>query len=110
MKQETIYIEENDKDYKILIGQNAKENDLVIKNSSQNDIWFHLETSSSPHIVLQSNGDVVPKKYIKHVASLLFVYKSKAPVQKVMYTEIKNVSLTKTPGSVITKNTKTIKV
>lgn len=110
MKQETIYVEENNKEYTIVVGQNAKENDAIIKQSSQNDIWFHLEISSSPHIILKSNGDNIPKKYLKHVALLLFQYKSKAHKQRVIYTEVHNVSLTKTPGSVITKNTKTLKV
>jgi len=111
VKSETIYIEENDKSYNVLIGQNAKDNDAIIKDSEPNDIWFHFAEISSPHIVLQSDGDDVPKRYLHQIANLLWDYKSKAPRnQKVIYTEIKNIKLTKTPGSVITKNIRTLKL
>jgi len=108
MKTETIVIE--DREYTILIGQNANENDQIIKMSDQNDIWFHFETISGPHIILRSGGDNIPKRYLNEISAKLFRYKPKAPKnQNVIYTEIKNVKLTTTPGRVITKNTKVIR-
>jgi predicted ribosome quality control (RQC) complex YloA/Tae2 family protein len=105
MKSETIFIEENNKIYTILIGQNAKENSLIIKESEPDDIWFHFNDISSSHIILQSNGDSIPKRYLFQVAKLLWDYKSNVPKnQKVIYTQIKNVKLTKTPGTVTTRN------
>lgn len=65
MKQENIFIEENSKDYIILIGQNKNDNDLIIKQSQPNDIWFHFADISGPHIILQSNGDLIPKKILE---------------------------------------------
>lgn len=110
MKTETIYIEENNKEYTIIIGDNAKENTLIIKQSHPLDYWFHFSNLSSPHVILQSSGDLIPKRYINKVAGLLFKYKSKAPNNSnVMYTEIKNVKCTSTPGSVMTSCIKIIK-
>jgi predicted ribosome quality control (RQC) complex YloA/Tae2 family protein len=108
MKREILTID--DKDYTILIGQNAKENDEIIKMSNQNDIWFHFENVSGPHIILNSNGDDIPKRYLNQVAAKLFEYKTKVPRnQNVIYTKIKNVRLTDVPGKVITKSTFVIK-
>lgn len=99
-----------DKEYVILIGQNAKDNEDIIKMSNQNDLWFHFENISGPHIILQNRGDIIPKRYLNHVALKLFENKPKAPRnQNIIYTEVKNVKLTNTLGTVITKNTKVLK-
>jgi predicted ribosome quality control (RQC) complex YloA/Tae2 family protein len=111
MKIEKIYVEENDTEYDIIIGTCSTENDTIIKQSNQNDIWFHFQSISGPHIILRSNGDIIPKRYLNKIASLLFIYKPKAPKnQNVIYTTIKNVKLTNTPGTVYTKNTQIIKM
>jgi predicted ribosome quality control (RQC) complex YloA/Tae2 family protein len=106
----SIFIEDNNKEYNILIGRNAIGNDTIIKIANQNDIWFHFCNISGPHIILQNTGDIIPKKYINQIASMLFDYKSNAPKNSsVMTTEIKNVKLTNTPGTVNVTNTKIIK-
>lgn len=105
---ETILID--DKEYTIYIGKNAYGNEEIIKLCHQESIWFHFDNISSAHIILESHGDDIPKRYINLVAGKLFDYKRSAPPNsKVIYTQVKNVKLTKTLGSVITKNTKTIK-
>ncbi len=50
-------IEIDDQAYTILIGRNAKGNDLIIRNS-------HPESISSAHIILQSKGEPISKKYL----------------------------------------------
>jgi predicted ribosome quality control (RQC) complex YloA/Tae2 family protein len=108
MKREIFIIDE--KEYQLLIGQNAKENEDIIKMSNQNDLWFHFENISGPHIILQSNGDLIPKRYLYQIAIKLFEHKPKAPKnQNVIYTEIKNIKLTNTLGTVNTKCTKLLK-
>ena len=108
MKREIFIIEE--KEYQLLIGKNAKENEDIIKMSNQNDLWFHFENVSGPHIILQSKGDLIQKRYLNQIALKLFENKPKVPKnQNVIYTEIQNVKLTKTLGTVITKNTKVLK-
>jgi predicted ribosome quality control (RQC) complex YloA/Tae2 family protein len=106
-----IHVDENDKEYNILIGQSQKENDDIIRSSTQNDTWFHLDKISGPHIIFQNNGDKIPKRYFNQIAGMFPEYKSKLPNRySVIYTELKNVKLTTTPGQVNVSNTKIIKM
>lgn len=105
---ETINI--NDKDYVVLIGKNAQGNEQIIKSSHPESLWFHFDNISSPHIILQSNGDIIPKRYINKVASMLFNYKKAVPQNiNVIYTQVKNVKRTDIIGTVIPKHTNLIK-
>ena len=102
MKTIEIYVEENDKNYDLVIGQNQNENDKIIKTSSPNDIWFHLDKLSGPHFVFKTQTD--------QIAVLFREYKNGLPNRYiVIYTCIKNVKLTNTPGLVIPCKTKSIK-
>lgn len=94
----------NEKEYTILIGQNAKDNTELVKESNEDDLWFHLSTESSSHIILKSNGETLEQEVIKQVASKLYNYKTKHNWDNVIYTKVKNVKLTKTPGLVIPSN------
>ncbi len=103
-------IDIENKEYDILIGKNAKGNEEIIKKSHKDSLWFHFDNISSAHIILQNSGDIIPKKYINQVAAKLFEYKKSAPKNsKVIYTEIRNIKLTNTLGTVIPKHTKLIK-
>ena len=110
MKSTNLFVDETNKQYTILIGKNKLENDTLIRNSEPNDLWFHLDNMSSPHIVLKTNGDLIPKKYINSILSLFPLHKSglKFTKFKVIYTEIKNIQLTRIPGTVIPSNVRTI--
>lgn len=111
MKQLEIFVDENDKTYTIIIGRTQAENDTIIKNCEQNDLWFHLDKISGPHIILQTCGDKIPKRYLNQIATLFRDYKTNLPNRySVIYTELKNVSLTNTPGKVNVKNTRVIKI
>ena len=39
-------------DILVEIGENAKENDLLISSSEPTDYWFHLSSFPSPHVVV----------------------------------------------------------
>ena len=107
-----IFIDQNDqngKEYIILIGKNAQGNEEIIKQSNQNDLWFHFQNVSSCHVILQSNGDPIPKRYINQVAGILFEYTTAPKNSKVIYTCVKNVKLTSVIGTVIPSNIKIIK-
>jgi len=96
--------------YQILIGKNAKGNEEIIKMSHSESLWMHLNNISSAHIILQNEGDIIPKRYINQVANMLFEYKKSAPKNSnVIYTTVKNVKLTKVLGTVIATNTQIIK-
>ena len=106
-----IYIEENSKEYDIIIGKNRFENDEIIKSANSEDIWFHLEDFSGPHIIINNNGDKITKKYLFIIASLFPNYKNNLPKSyNVIYTTINNIKLTNISGTVITSNTKRIKI
>jgi predicted ribosome quality control (RQC) complex YloA/Tae2 family protein len=106
-----IYVDENDKEYNILIGQSQNENDVIIQSSNKNDTWFHLDKISGPHIIFQNDGDKIPKRYFNQIAGMFPQYKSKLTNHySVIYTEVKNVKLTTTPGQVNVSNTKIIKM
>lgn len=100
--------------YTIRVGENAQENWNLIDDSSQNDIWFHVESHPSCHVVL-SIGDhkQTPHKTVINYCAALCKEGSKFSNHKnikIIYTEIKNVKKADTVGSVFTKNTKTVKM
>lgn len=107
MKTTSVFVEENNKEYTIEIGQNKDDNERIIKNASQNDIWFHLGGElSSPHIIFKSGGDDIPKRYINYIGTLFPLYKNNMPKRyTVIYTCVKNIKLTDKKGTVITSKT-----
>lgn len=111
MKTIQILVEENEKTYTVLIGNNKIDNENIIKMSDQDDTWFHLDKISGPHIIFKNGGDRIPKRYFNHIAGIFSEYKSNLPHKyNVIYTSVKNVKLTNIPGQVNVTNTKLIKI
>jgi predicted ribosome quality control (RQC) complex YloA/Tae2 family protein len=106
-KMRTVEID----DYTVIIGENAKENDELVKESAPNDIWLHLENMSSAHIVIKTNDKEPPKRVINMAASLFARYSPKKVTGRynVIWTEIKNVKTTTTAGCVVPKKMRKIK-
>lgn len=94
------------KDNLIRIGENAEDNDNIIKESNQTDIWFHLHSFPSCHVIISCSKEFpITNQMINHCGSLVkdnTKYKNFAKL-KVNYTEIKNVKRTETKGKVILK-------
>jgi predicted ribosome quality control (RQC) complex YloA/Tae2 family protein len=116
MKSETIFIQSIKKDVTFHIGKSQDENFQVIDKGRDEDIWFHAKNISSCHVVCEMPADVDKKeiRYIVTVGALLCKnntnkLKSLKNVE-ITYTQIKNITKTKVPGCVETKNTKTIVV
>lgn len=113
MKQYNYNCIEDNYIYTINIGRNAKENWKLIDMSEQNDIWFHLDDSPSCHVVL-SVGDIKKphRKVIKYCALLCKTHSKMRNIKNIsiIYTKIANIKKCKIVGSVITKNTKIIKL
>jgi predicted ribosome quality control (RQC) complex YloA/Tae2 family protein len=59
----------------LFIGKNQYENDQLIKNSAQNDLWFHLDNLSGPHFVLQTYGYDIPKRILNYIGTLFREHK-----------------------------------
>lgn len=99
-----LQIEIDEKFYDLEIGQNKYENDTLLKKSNQNDLWFHLENDSSPFIILHNNGDKIHKSHLNKIASMFRDYKTNIGFKfQVIYTNVKNIQKTNTPGTVILK-------
>lgn len=101
-----LQLEIDEKTYLISIGENKFENDLILKKSSQNDTWFHLENDSSPFIILHNNGDFIHKSFLNNIASMFVNYKKNLENVKsynVIYTIVKNVKRTNEVGKVLLK-------
>jgi len=88
---------------KIRIGENAADNDKLISESKQSDLWFHLENVSSCHVVLSTSKEYpATKQMINHCAYLTksnTKYKNLLKIA-VNYTKIKNVRKTDILGMV----------
>ena len=89
----------------IKIGENARENDDLVAASSQSDIWFHLDSLPSCHVVIKCDTkNPITKQMINYCAQLCKDNtKYRNQKVKVKYTEIKNVKRTTTPGMVTIK-------
>ena len=115
VKKEIIKVKLNtlsgpiEKEFTILIGENSKENTELVKESEPDDLWFHLSTISSPHIILKSESNkILDQELLKQTASKLYIYKKKHNCDNAIYTQVKNVKNLKTPGLVEPSNITTI--
>jgi predicted ribosome quality control (RQC) complex YloA/Tae2 family protein len=87
----------------IKIGETQEENDQIIKEGKQTDIWFHLAHLPSCHIIISSSNKYpATKQMINYCASLVKAYTKFKNIPKVTvnYTFLKNIRRTETPGKV----------
>ena len=115
MKQ--IFIPSLNQEISYSIGKNAKDNFNIIDNSHDKDIWFHLDNTSSSHVIAHvSNFEKLDKKQHRQIVTqgaVLCKSNSKSKSDKnvdINYTFIKNITKTDIPGTVITNNVKSIKI
>ena len=99
------------------IGKNASDNFRIIDIVKETDIWFHMNNSSSCHVVVclpEKEEEFLTKKQlmtiIKKGALLCKQNTSKLRQEKkieIIYTQVKNVvKIQEKEGTVITKNVK----
>ncbi|ARF09521.1 protein of unknown function DUF814 [Indivirus ILV1] len=91
---------------KIKIGENAKDNDSLVKSSKETDIWFHISSLSSCHVIIESSIEYpITKQMIFYCANLVKNHTKYKNINKITvnYTSIKNVSRTKILGTVTVK-------
>ncbi len=90
----------DNKDIIFRLGDNAKENHLLIDDSDPNDWWFHLDNYPSSHCIVETNE--LNNQLTIYAAQLVKEY-SKYKNHKnvgVKYLQIKNIKKTKNPGEV----------
>ncbi|QTA37418.1 NFACT family protein [Thermosipho ferrireducens] len=100
--------------FKILIGKNNKQNDKIVKLSSDNDIWLHAHEIPGAHVLIKTGGQKLDDDTLLFAASLAAGYSkgkdsAKVPVD---YTKAKYVKKIKglKPGMVFYENYKTLMV
>ena len=114
MKTEKIFIQPLKREIVFHIGKNKNENFEVIDMGSSNDLWFHAKDESSCHVISIIPDDINKDdlRYIIKVGALLCKnntnkLKNLSNIE-IIYTEIKNILKTETPGRVLTQNTKKV--
>lgn len=115
MKQ--IFIPSLNQDISYSIGKNAEDNSNIIDNSHDNDIWFHLQNSSSCHVIAHiSNYERLDKKQLRQIikqGAILCKSNSKSKSDTnvgIRFTYIRDIHHTRIIGTVIADNAKIIKV
>jgi predicted ribosome quality control (RQC) complex YloA/Tae2 family protein len=91
------------------VGKNDKDNSRLIKEASNNHLWFHLDSGPSPHVVLKD--DHTKENIVE--AALLCKSKSKMKHNRkvrIIYCEIRNLKNGRKPGEVIIRQRKKCKI
>jgi predicted ribosome quality control (RQC) complex YloA/Tae2 family protein len=96
---------------KIKLGRTSLENDKLISESQQNWWWFHLGKLKSGHLVLESESEP-DTETLNYCAQLVKEHSKFKNIYRVsvIYTQIRHVKKTDTPGQVTTKRTKSITI
>ena len=113
MKLENISLPSN-RMITFYIGENAADNDNVVKSGNDNDLWFHAMDYPSSHVlaIMPENYTKKEKSYIIKIGSQLCKqHTSKLQKEKhvaITYTRKKHVRLTNIPGTVLIDQSNTI--
>lgn len=105
-------------EFEYVIGKNAVGNTELCQTAASKDVWFHIANVPSAHLIYRNPTEISLEKLRTNgtIFSLALQLKkahpkySKIPELAVIYTYIENIKVTKTPGLVITKSTKTIRI
>lgn len=115
MKSITRHIAALDDDIEFYIGKSASDNFTIIDEASVNDLWFHINGEPSGHVIakIPENIDFTKKQLRQIITQGALVCKenSKFKSQKnvdIVYTYVKYVEKTNTPGKVSITNQKLI--
>jgi len=101
-----------------MVGENAEDNDAVIDAAKPDDYWIHSGFTSSTHVVAKIPADLILSKkqkllIITQGAVLCKQFTSKIKSKQdadLVYTKIKKLVKTETPGQVIMVDAKTITI
>ena len=89
----------------IFIGRNAVENWHLIDHADKNDIWYHLKSLPSPHVICSDKNKFIEcAKLCKQHSK----YKNFQNI-KVLYTPVSNLTKGKETGSVCFKSKRKVK-
>ncbi|MCP9768896.1 DUF814 domain-containing protein [Lacihabitans sp. LS3-19] len=112
----SLFKEFNIEGHLILVGKNAKNNDiLTLKHAQKEDYWLHARDCSGSHVVIKrKNKENLPNHIIEYAASLAAFYSKRKneSVVPVIFTQKKFVRKTKglADGKVIVDKESTIMI
>jgi hypothetical protein len=115
----------DNRNFIIQIGNNAKENWILIDNADSFDLWFHLDDKPSGHVIvkeilnknnLENSSNDYKNKYYGFPYELVIMAgeyckmqsKFKNTKNKIIYTLVQNIKKGRDIGSVIVENSKNI--
>jgi len=98
--------------FRCLVGKNNYQNDRLIKDAKDGDLWFHVQGIPGAHVILKNKNQPIPEEVFLFAAQLAARYSkafqsAKVPVD---YTDVKDVKKPKgfRPGMVTYRNHKTL--
>jgi len=98
--------------FRCLVGKNNYQNDRLIKDAKDGDLWFHVQGIPGAHVILKNKNQPVPEEVFLFAAQLAARYSkayqsARVPVD---YTDVKDVKKPKgfRPGMVTYRNHKTV--
>lgn len=94
----------------IRVGKNAQDNWDLVRNAKQHDLWFHVKSSPSAHVILDQN--FITPENIKECALLAKTHSKLKTLSSVnvIYCEVSNIRKGVEVGEVHIKNNKKCKV
>lgn len=113
--QQEILIPSLQKKILYTVGKNSQNNFDIIDAASPNDLWFHIESESSCHVIASVPIEIkLDKKQLRQIVTQGAVlcksksrYKSNKDVS-IIYTKVENITKSQPVGTVIAENTKVI--
>ena len=82
------------------LGENAKENHMIIDDADKNDWWVHIDGLPSAHCIIEkSEIDILDLDFASSLIRNISKYKNQKNL-RFCYTQVKNLKKTKNPGEV----------
>lgn len=80
-------------EFPVLVGRSAKENDLLVRHASPNDLWLHARGVPGAHVLIKNGGRPVPEDVLRRAAQLAAWFSKARGERKVevSYTEARYV-------------------
>lgn len=98
------------KEYKVLVGKNAKGNETLLKNSKKDDFWLHLKDTPSAHVIIKSSKKNVDNAILYFAAKICATFSTKESGSYLVdYTKRANVKVVQ-GANVTYTDYKTIKI
>ena len=103
---------EDEENVEFHIGDDAKDNFVIIDYANPEDLWFHVQGFSSCHVIANISKLELDKKQLRQIitqGAVLCKQNSRYAYMNdlaIVYTKVKNIKKTNIVGTVITENTK----